>query len=235
MSDGPGVCFLVHGDSKVGKTWLGASAPRPVLILDAEGGTRFLPYKTVQWDGMSEPPAAGDWEVCIVPVRNFQTMQTVYAWLNSGKHPFKSVVIDSLSEVQQRCVDGLAGQNAMSQQLWGDLLRQMSALVRAFRDLVTHPSAPLSAVVLLAMSREINGKRVPYVQGQLAVTLPYYIDVVSYYYTAVDDNGQTVRRLWVAPHPLFDAGDRTGALGEVVDSPTITQMLNIIHTKGEMK
>lgn len=232
MTSAPGVCFLVHGESKVGKTWMGASGPRPVLILDAEGGTRFLPYKTVQWDGMSEPPTQGDWEVCIVPVRSYATMQSVYQWLNAGKHPFKTVVIDSLSEVQQRCIDGLAGQQQMSQQMWGDLLRQMSALVRAFRDLVTHPSSPLSAVVLIAMSRETNGKRVPYVQGQLAVTLPYYIDVVGYYFTHVDESGVLMRRLWVTPHPLFDAGDRTGALGEVVDNPTITQMLSIIHNKG---
>lgn len=235
MTSAPGVCFLIHGESKVGKTWMGASGPRPVLILDAEGGTRFLPYKSVQWDGMNEPPAPGDWEVCIVPVRSYQTMQSVYQWLNSGKHPFKTVVIDSLSEVQQRCIDGLAGQQQMSQQMWGDLLRQMSALVRAFRDLVTHPTAPLSAVVLIAMSRETNGKRVPYVQGQLAVTLPYYIDVVGYYFTHVDENGALMRRLWVAPHPLFDAGDRTGALGEVVDAPTITEMLSIIHTQGASK
>jgi hypothetical protein len=228
----PGVCFLIHGESKVGKTWLGASGPRPVLIIDAEGGTRFLPYKTVTWDGMTAPPEEGDWEVCIVPVRSYATMQSVYQWLNAGKHPFRTVVIDSLSEVQQRCVDGLAGQQQMSQQMWGDLLRQMSALVRAFRDLVTHPTSPLAAVVLITMSREVNGKRVPYVQGQLAVTLPYYIDIVGYFFTHTDESGALVRRLWVAPHALFDAGDRTGALGEVVDNPTMMTMLEIIHKRG---
>lgn len=232
MTSGPGVCFLVHGESKSGKTWLGASGAAPVLILDAEGGTRFLPYQIVQWDGMSEPPAPGDWQVCIVPVRSYATMQSVYQWLNSGRHPFNTVVIDSLSEVQQRCIDGLAGQSQMTQQGWGDLLRQMSALVRSFRDLVTHPTRPISAVVLIAMTREINGRRVPYVQGQLAVTLPYYIDVVGYYYTHVDEQGILGRRLWVSPNSLFDAGDRTGALGDVVDNPTITSMLNTIYRRG---
>lgn len=229
----PGVCFLVHGESKVGKTWLGASGPRPVLMLDAEGGTRFLPYKHIMWDGLSEPPTPdGEWEVCVVPVRNFNTMQSVYQWLNSGKHPFKTVVIDSLSEVQQRCIDGLAGQQQMTQQMWGDLLRQMSALVRSFRDLVTHPSAPISAVVLIAMSRELNGRKIPYVQGQLAVTLPYYIDVVGYVFTQVGEDGQLMRRMWVGSHPMFDAGDRTGALGDVVEFPLVTEMLNTIHTRS---
>jgi len=230
----PGVCFLVHGESKVGKTWLGASGPRPVLVLDAEGGTRFLPYKSTTWDGLSEPPAYdGTWEVCVVPVRNFNTMQSVYQWLNSGKHPFQTVVIDSLSEVQQRCIDGLAGQQQMSQQMWGDLLRQMSALVRSFRDLVTHPTQPIPAVVLIAMSREMNGRKIPYVQGQLAVTLPYYIDVVGYVFTQVGEDGALMRRMWVGSHPMFDAGDRTGALGEVVELPSIIEMLNTIHTRSE--
>jgi len=231
-TQGPGVCFLIHGESKVGKTWLGASGPRPVLFLDAEGGTRFLPYNTVQWDGLSEPPTYdGSWEVCIVPVRNFNTMQSTYQWLNSGKHPFKTVVIDSLSEVQQRCVDGIAGQNQMTQQNWGDLLRQMSALVRSFRDLVTHPTAPLGAVVFIAMTRELNGRKIPYVQGQLGVTLPYYIDVVGYAFTQVGEDGNVHRRLLVSHHPTFDAGDRTGRLGDVVDAPDVTQMLTTIHMK----
>lgn len=232
-TNGPGVCFLIHGESKVGKTWLGASGPRPVLILDAEGGTRFLPYRTVQWDGIGDPPVYDEsWDVCIVSVRNFNTMQSTYQWLNSGRHPFKTVVIDSLSEVQQRCVDGIAGQNQMTQQNWGDLLRQMSALVRQFRDLVTHPTAPIAAVVLIAMTREVNGRKIPYVQGQLAVTLPYYIDVVGYAFTQVGEDGALWRRMMVAHHPMFDAGDRTGMLGDVVDMPSITEMLNTIHRRS---
>jgi hypothetical protein len=123
----------------------------------------------------------------------------------------------------------MAGTNAMSQQMWGDLLRQMSALVRAFRDLVTHPTNPLNAVLLITMTREQNGKRVPYVQGQLATTLPYYIDIVGYYTMHTTDDGTPVRRLWVQPHPLFEAGDRTGLLGQAVDNPNITSLLNTIH------
>lgn len=234
----PGVCFLVHGESKVGKTYLAGTMPRPALILDAEGGTRFLRVKKVEWDGLTEPPKEGthpktgepyEWEVCTVPIRAYSTLQNVYAWLNAGKHPFRSVAIDSLSETQQRCVDALAGTSAMSQQLWGDLLRQMSSLVRAFRDLTTHPTNPLDAVLIIAMTREVNGRKVPYVQGQLATTLPYYIDVVGYYTMQTTDDGTPVRRLWVQPHPLYEAGDRTGELGAAVDWPNISTMLKTIH------
>ena len=36
---------LVHGDSGVGKSWLGASTPGPRLILDVEGGSHFAKAK----------------------------------------------------------------------------------------------------------------------------------------------------------------------------------------------
>ena len=229
MSDIPGICVLVHGDSKVGKTRLGATTPAPRLILDAEGGTRFL-GPTKKWDGASEPPVAdGTWETCVVIVKGFSTLRTVYQWLNSGKHPFRSVVIDSLSEVQQRCVDEIAGTNSMEQKNWGDLFRLMSTMVRQFRDLITHPTNPLDCVLLVAMTREINNKKMAHVQGQLATTLPYYIDVVGYMYAATDDNGQYVRRLAVTPHALYDAGDRTGLLGAYIDNPNMTYIVQHVH------
>lgn len=228
----PGVCFLFHGESKAGKTWLGASGPEPVLILDAEGGTRFLPAGTIQWDGISEPPVPdGSWKVCVVPVRNFETMSSVYQWLNMGKHSFNTVVIDSISETQQRLVDSLVGSNPMGQQQWGELLRRMSVMVRMFRDLTTHPTHPIQAVVLIAMTKEVNARRVPFVQGQLATALPYYIDVVGYLFIHVGEDGTPVRRLYLQAHPLFEAGDRTGRLGAFIDDPTLTTMLDMIHTK----
>ncbi len=109
---------LVYGSSKVGKSWLAASGPPPVLILDAEGGTRFLPFKKIQWTNtMSEPPEYdGSWEVCVVYVRDFSTLDNVYTWLHSGKHPFRTVVIDSISEAQQRCY--LPGTEVLSADGW---------------------------------------------------------------------------------------------------------------------
>lgn len=228
----PGVSFLIHGESKVGKTFLGDTTPAPRLILDAEGGTRFLKSKKVRWDGKQAPPEPGDWETCIVTVRDYAQIQTVFQWLNSGQHPFKSVTVDSLSEVQQRCIDALAGTAQMQQQQWGELLRSMSSLVRGIRDLITHPTKPLKAVVFLAMSRETAGRKIPYVQGQLSVTLPYYIDVVGYYFIQMDEQQQPTRKLLTSAHALYEAGDRTGTLGVGVTDPSITTMLQIIHGRS---
>lgn len=231
--------LLVHGPSKAGKTWLGDSSPGPRLVIDAEGGNRFTPSRKVVWDPtLAAPPAAdGTWDTCLVYVRNFATIQLAYTWLEAGQHPFRSVIVDSISEVQQRCVDSLVGTDPMKVQNWGDLLRQMSDLVRKMRDLTIHPTNPLEAVVLISMTRKVDGERhVPYVQGQLAVTLPYYIDVTGYFYTEQTEHG-LVRRLLVAPHPQYEAGDRTGRLGDVVEgyntgvitNPNVERMLDTIY------
>lgn len=235
MSDAPncGISFLIHGPSKAGKSWLGDTAPAPRLILDAEGGTRFLASKRIVWNPSGPPPEAdGTWDTCITYIRDFSTLAHVYQWLASGKHSFKSVVLDSVSEAQQRCIDAVAGTEAMKIQDWGELLRKMSGLVRSYRDLLIHPTNPIQAVVLIAMTKEVNGKHTPYVQGQLATSLPYYIDVVGFLRSATDESGETSRFLLVQSHPNYDAGDRTGVFPAVLTNPNITEMVNAVCERG---
>jgi hypothetical protein len=171
-----------------------------------------------------------------VKVRDYATIQRAYDWLNSGRHPFKSVVLDSISEIQQRCVDALVGSDAMKTQDWGELLRKMSSLIRQFRDLTFHPTNPLEAVVIIAMTRQVDGVYKSYVQGQLATTLPFYVDTVGYLYHETDETtGERVLKLLVADHPQFEAGDRTGRLGTVVNRPNVVEMIDSIFGPTEMK
>ena len=126
------LCMLVHGDPGTGKSWLGQSTPTPRLVLDAEGGSRTpwravngqgVRQKMVTWDPTKEdPPKAGDWETCHVAVRDFTDVQKAYDWLLTGRHPFKSVVLDSLTEIQKRCKDSISGTDTPSEREWGLLL-----------------------------------------------------------------------------------------------------------------
>lgn len=235
--------LLVHGDSKVGKTTFVGSMPKPGLILDVEGGTKFLPYRLRQWDPLREAPPTpdGTWDFCVVIVRDWQTVTTIYQWLNSGQHHFESVAIDSISEVQKRCKDVIAATGAMSQQLWGELLTHMELIVRQFRDLTTHPIRPVRVVVITAFTTERGGKWRPYVQGQLGVTLPYFMDVIGYLKVeevAGEDPTQpaTPRRLlWVSPHPFYEAGERVqGRLGAAVWDPDVMTMLRQVYPKPQV-
>lgn len=240
---GRALSILVHADTKVGKSTFANTVPAPRLLLDAEAAYRFLPGAKIFWDPMTQEPPAydGTWETCVVLVRNYSVMERAYEWLNSGKHPFVSVVVDSISEVQTKCKDDLTADGRMSQQLWGDLLTAMERMVRGFRDLTEHPTRPLQAVVITAMTQQRDGKYRPYVQGQLQVKLPYFLDVIGYMYaeTVQNPNDPTaapekVRRLLVVPHVQFEAGERVqGRLGDIVTNPTVPMMLDMVFGSND--
>jgi len=231
--------ILVHAASKTGKTTLSSTAPKPMLILDAEGGSKFLPGVKVAWDPLASGPPAWDgvWEYCIVTVRDFETMNRVYVWLQHGGHNFQSLSIDSISEVQRRCKQNLVGTEQMKMQEWGQLLTLMDNLIRGFRDLTLHPTCPIRVVIFIAETRENSkGKWIPYMQGQITIALPYWMDIVGYLFVQdvpTEDPSnpvQSIRRLLISPHPEFEAGERVqGRLGGVVDNPNIEQMLAQVY------
>lgn len=226
------ITVLIHGESGVGKTWTGVTTPGPRLVLDVEGRSRFTPTKKGQWNPLNPPPETVE-ETTIVTVRDLSTMQMAFQWLASGNHPWKSVTIDSITELQKRVLDETVGQRQPETQDWGTLLRRMEALIRAFRDLTNHPTNPLSMVVFIAMSIVKDEKYRPHLQGQIATTLPYYVDLLLYQY--VDDTGH--RYILTQPREPgggsrgFAAKDATGALPTVLEDVNLTNMLTIITEK----
>lgn len=233
-----GINAVVFGHAKRGKSWLGDTTPAPRLILDAEAGSRFTPSKKVMWNPAEPPPKPDNtWETAIVPIRSFRDVKSTYDWLNSGKHPFRSVVLDSISEIQQRAVDDIAGTNQMKTQDWGQLLRIVSDVVRKFRDLVTNPIRPLDAVIFIAMAKQRqDGVWAPYIQGSLSTVLPYYVDVCGYLDVFHEEDGTELRRLFVGNVSGFETGERVGGrLGQYLDDPNITTMLKMIRGNAEQE
>ena len=233
---GRSLTALVYGSSKVGKSTLSVTSPPPRLYLDVESASRFLDIKPVLWNPSAEPPPEpdGSWDTAVVPTRDWDTVNKAYQWLASGKHPFKSFIIDSISELQQRYIDQIAGRGQMRQQDWGDAFRTVSGLVRDIRDLTLHPTHPLECVVLVAMAKQSDGKWKPHAQGQLGTTLPYYLDVVGYLYVEQETDelsGEVsdVRKLLTRPTIDFEAGERVGGkLDRVVVAPHFERMIDKI-------
>lgn len=227
--------LLVHGFSGAGKSTFAASAPGPVLILDAESGSDWFD-DVVYWNPSTEKPPEDDgtWKYCVVQVLEYADVVHAYDWLASGDHPFASVVLDSVSEIQQRCVDSIAGANQMRTQDWGELLRTVSGQIRKFRDLKSHQSHPLWAVVFVCMTDKVDGKQLPLVQGKLRSFLPYYVDACGWLYVETDDFGQEHRNLLIGPDPLYEAKERMGGrLPKVIVDPTIKNMLRVLNTAKE--
>lgn len=232
--------IMVYGESKVGKSTFAVTAPYPRLMLDVEGGHRFLPINVKYWDPLrEEPPVAdGTWDTCVVNVVEYDTVLKAYQWLQLGRHQFKSLIIDSVSELQVKCVDNIAGKNQMQMQQWGELLRHMGALLRDLRDLTMHPTAPLEAVVLTAMARQgADGRYRPYLQGQLAIQAPYFYDILGAITVEEFSNPDPTqpmykaRRMYVERTNQYEAGERVqGRLGKVVEQENlgVEAMLDLV-------
>jgi len=231
---------MVYGESKVGKSTFAVTAPYPRLMLDVEGGHRFLPIVVKYWDPLREEPpiADGSWDTVVVTVRDYDTVIKTYQWLQLGRHHFKSLIIDSISELQVKCMDSIAGTEQMKMQQWGELLRHMGGLLRDLRDLTMHPTNPLEAVVLTAMSRTSqDGRHRPYLQGQLAIQAPYFYDILGALTVetlqSIDpmQAPQKVRRMYVERTNEYEAGERVqGRLGAIVEQQnlSIDRMLDMI-------
>lgn len=236
--------MLIHAPSKMGKSTLSSTAPPPLLVLDAEGGWRFIreagfksgqPLRKIVWDPMTGPPPRhdGTWEACIVSIANWGTLNRVYEWLRTTPHDFRSLVLDSITEAQRRCKENINSTGQMQIQDWGRLLTEMDKLIRGLRDLVLLPNN-VRVAVFLAETREDKGRWRPYMQGQIGVSLPYWMDVVGYLFVAndLDENGQPtvpVRKLLVGPNPTYESGERVqGMLDPIVHEPNITRMVNAI-------
>lgn len=228
-----GMSFLIHSHSKVGKSNLALTGPYPRLLLDSEAAAHLLPNALIWWDPFTEPmPVAdGSWDTCVVDTDNFEVALKVYEILKTGKHQFRTIVIDSISELQSTIM-----KQSMRQQDWGVVLAKLSELCRNLRDLPRKRNNPIEMVVLTAMTKKYDtapdgsgGIYKPYLQGQISSLIPYWYDVTAYYfiqpYRDPNTNEVTmVRRLLTAKNPDYEAGNRVPGLAEYVNYPNLSQI-----------
>jgi hypothetical protein len=214
--------ICIQGESGCGKSQLADTVPGPRLVLDAEGGSQYTPSwpKAIWNPDVYAPPGFQGCEpgqedvppTTRVLVREWSQWARVHAWLESGSHPFRSFVADSITEIQKRCRDSIRGTEQMQTQHWGELLIQMETVVRGMRDLTLNPANPLKNVVVLALTDEKAGLFRPLIQGALQKTLPGFFDVMGFMYTEPQADGSHGRRLLIQPYGQFVAKDRTDVL-----------------------
>ena len=238
--------LLIHGASKAGKSTLTSTAPLPLLVIDAEGSWKFIknagfegpPLRRKTWDPMEPPPRHdGTWDVCLVSVASWDTFRRVYAWLSQTEHDFVSIVLDSITEMQRRLKTNLSGDSILKgYDGWGMLLAQMDSTIRGFRDLTLLPG-PVRCVIFVAETREESGKWRPYMQGQISVSLPYWVDICGYVFAskiADNDGNPTVNvcNLYVGSHPQFESGERVqGRLPDNIVNPNVSSIMDKVYAE----
>lgn len=225
--------MLVYGNPGVGKTVLAGSADvvpemRPVLFLDVEGGTLSLRDRYP--------------EVEVVRVQSWNDIQKVYDALFNRQTEYKTVVVDSLTEIQKFSMytimdfvvrkDPDRDPDVPSMREWGKNIEQIRKLVRAFRDL------PINTI-FTALEKSEKDTRTgvvsikPYLSGKLADEVAGFMDIVSYQYTKVQD-GEVKRLLLTSATEKQVAKDRTGRLPIVLEEPNMDKIYDVIlRQEGE--
>jgi hypothetical protein len=213
-----GLSLLVHGESKAGKSMIGISGRAPRCLLDVESAAHLLPIRAVIWDPDLPPPEPdGTWDTAVVQVNTWDDAVKAVNALHGQRHPFKSLSVDSISELQNKCIESIAGLQQVKLQDWGTALRLMRNFCNQLRDLTKHPNFPLNSVVVTSMSKfnEDTKKWEPYLQGQMKSVLPYIFDVNSFLIKEeqnVQGNWEVVRSLYTEPSNealvKFTAGSR---------------------------
>ena len=222
-----GITTLIHGAPKVGKTWLGASAPAPVLILDAEsGGAEFISRPKVHWDWQAGPPPApdGTWEVTIATVTTADDIARILAYTRND-WPYRSVVMDSITAIQARIRQQLAPSGAMEIADWGRLLAAVERLVRHLCDLPLYVPMTEAVIMIAGSKMDDHGKWIPLIQGASREVVEYAVDLLAW--LTVTDAGE--RRLLTRPKAHAAAGNRLGGLlPEVLTDPDLTDVITTL-------
>ena len=117
---------ILAGHPGTGKTTLAATAQdsvygRDVFVIDVDGGTRSIADRK---------------DVTVFVPERFEEITEVYTFLENEEHSFKTIVIDTLTEMQKLGLKSImAGQGELTPSLqdYGKSNEQITGLIRAFR------------------------------------------------------------------------------------------------------
>lgn len=211
-----GVKSLVYGGSGAGKTVLMATMPAPILISAESGALSLRKTNLERLFGVGNPSITYD--MPMIEIRNVQDLMDAYNWSASSNEArqFASVGMDSISEIGEVVLTNAKKTVKDPRQAYGELIDQMEAAIKAFRDL---PGKNVTISAKMEPNKdELTGvvRFGPSMPGaKLAQKLPYYFDEVFRLGTNKDPQGNLFRFLQTQPDLQYEAKDRSGALAPI--------------------
>lgn len=138
--------YVFYGRSGTGKTTISSTFPKPLLLLDIndQGTDSIADIKDIK----------------VMEVSQWSDVEDVYWWLQKNPNEFKTVVIDTVTQMQGLAIEKVMANNkkdaaksgdwgSMSRREWGDVAQLMKTWVVNFRNL------PME-VIFLAQERVFN-------------------------------------------------------------------------------
>lgn len=210
-----GVKMGVYGGSGNGKTTLMGTMPAP-LILSAESGLLVLRNQKIP----------------ILKIQSYQDFLDAYHWCKDSaeaKKNFQSICMDSVTEIAEVVLSNIKGLVKDPRQAYGQIIDDMTKLIRAFRDLPGYHV--LHAYKQEMVKDDITGamKLGPMMPGsKLGNQIPYFYDEVFHLGIGKDQaSGKLFRYLQTQPDVQAVAKDRSGTL-DFYEKPDASYIINKI-------
>lgn len=207
---------LLVGSGGVGKSYLAATSPGPILVADLEGGSHKLPRPTTHWT--AEDIAAGKFPSGLTPdsivvagTETFNQFLTLVTALHSPASPFRSFWVDSATVLSQLGEVEIARKKTNTQQGFGELLNLLRPAFTGLKQLTVRPDNSLEVLGFTAWQRD--DKAAPSMQGSIVSWFNHTVDVVGYVSIDVIDGklGQRMR-IFPAPNGADPKAKGTGAM-----------------------
>lgn len=182
---------LIYGDSWTGKTSFWATAPN-VIFASAEAGLLSVWNKRIPY----------------VEIKSLKDLHDLYFYLAKGEHPYETVVIDSISEINDLIKTQLEIKRGRALQIqdWGEIAKNIEDILRKFRSLDMH--VIMIAQETIERDDQKIVKYMPSLNGKTATKIAYFMDIV--WHIEVLPTGEHL--INTQPSPKYLTKDRTGKL-----------------------
>lgn len=231
--------ILIYGRSGAGKTRLGSTAPRPLLVDINDKG----------WDSVRR-----DFNPSVYPLDRWTELQDVYWYLAAGEHEHESVVLDNVTSMQTLCMKFVLGDEASrdasrdpdmpSRPTWFKVAELMKTQITNFRNLPMH-------IIFLANQRvrevgeeeEASETMVtpgcsPSIQTHLeqATALIGHLSSREVRVKSKKSKKSRMvvrRRLLVGPSDRYATKERYGVFPASIEAPNLKEMIREIYQQEE--
>ena len=229
--------MVVYSRNGVGKTTFACSSGLRTLVIDCnEKGTQSV----------RKVPGVDKFVL-----GNFERLDWVYWYLRAGNHPYKVVVIDTVTMLAMMCMkfilkddaDRDIGRDPMmpDKRHWGKLGEMIKDAIIKFRNLSEHPTNPVH-VIFTAQEKttynedEETGEMAVEIHPELSPsprsTLLSAVAIIGRMYTReVELDGgrkEQERRMLLGTHPKYVSKNRFSELKRIERKPTLKSFIDRI-------
>jgi len=146
-----------------------------------------------------------------VDIRTIEDLESLYQLLKSWKHDFESLIIDSLTEINEMIKEWIEKDTWRKMQIqdWGDLFKKIKWIIRWIKEL------PMNVIIICQEKVITDGDWkiqaiIPMLNGKNATEIAYMMDIVAH--TSIDKDSK--HRITTKPDTILETKDRTWKISE---------------------